>query len=107
MEFESAQRRFSAQVADGTMNGLLSEEAHDYALDGNAQSGGGWRSHRVIGEALFARAIKNSVIERRSRALTARLRSRAARVILLPCLKWDQPQESSAIAATMPSCLTF
>lgn len=31
MEFESAQRRFSAQVADGTMNGLLSEEAHDYA----------------------------------------------------------------------------
>jgi SAM-dependent methyltransferase len=31
MEFESAQRRFSGQVAAGTMNGLLSEANHDYA----------------------------------------------------------------------------
>lgn len=31
MEFESAQRRFSGQVADKEMNGLLSEGTHDYA----------------------------------------------------------------------------
>jgi hypothetical protein len=31
LEFESAQRRFSGQVADGTMSGLLSEGTRDYA----------------------------------------------------------------------------
>ncbi len=31
IEFESAQRWFSAQVSNGTMNGLLSEGTHNYA----------------------------------------------------------------------------
>lgn len=31
LEFETAQRRFSGQVADDTMNGLLTEGIHDFA----------------------------------------------------------------------------
>ena len=37
VEFESAQRRFSGKVADGTMNGLLSEGGSRLRLDCNTQ----------------------------------------------------------------------
>ena len=38
LEFESGQRRFSAQVANGTMNGLLTEGSHDFVWMGTRDS---------------------------------------------------------------------
>ena len=38
LDFESGQRRFSAQVANGTMNGLLSEGSHDFVWTGTRDS---------------------------------------------------------------------
>ncbi len=38
LDFESGQRRFSAQVANGTMNGLLTEGSHDFVWTGTRDS---------------------------------------------------------------------